>query len=107
MDGFLAALLRDSISGISLDQENRQISITVNSGIKYITRWKKHSVLISNLFLVTLFTCKAQNIEQTLDFGSRQFNMGNTQETIGLYRRGGFFFFFLIPLFFVFTNPSP
>ncbi|HJX72442.1 MAG TPA: hypothetical protein VJ346_10830 [Bacteroidales bacterium] len=63
----------------------------MNSGIKYITRWKKHSVLISNLFLVTLFTCKAQNIEQTLDFGSRQFNMGNTQETIGLYRRVLFF----------------
>jgi tetratricopeptide (TPR) repeat protein len=37
--------------------------------------------------MLALFACKAQNIEQTIDLASRQFDMGNTQEAISLYRR--------------------
>ncbi len=37
--------------------------------------------------MVALFACEAQNLRQTLDFATRQFNMGNTQEAISLYRR--------------------
>ncbi|MBN2212990.1 MAG: hypothetical protein JW723_01995 [Bacteroidales bacterium] len=48
---------------------------------------KKLSVTISNLIIIALCTCNAQNIEKTLDFASRQFNTGNIKEAISLYRR--------------------
>jgi tetratricopeptide (TPR) repeat protein len=48
-------------------------------------------MLISSLFLVTLFAGKAQNLRQTMDFASGQFKRGNTREAISLYRRVLFF----------------
>lgn len=48
---------------------------------------KKYSIAIISFFVLALFACRAQNIEQTIDLASRQFDMGNTQEAISLYRR--------------------
>ena len=52
---------------------------------------KKYLLLIDGLILVSLFTTEAQNLGQTMDFASRQYNRGNTHEAISLYQRVLFF----------------
>lgn len=58
--------------------------------MKYIIRLKKYLLLI-NMILVSLLAVEAQNLNQTMDFASRQFSMGNTAEAISLYQRVLFF----------------
>ena len=87
----MAALLRDFTLVIFMAPVNRQISITVNSDIKFIIRLKKYLLLIDGLILVSLFSAEAQNLSQTMDFASRQYQKGNTDEAISLYQRVLFF----------------
>ena len=48
-------------------------------------------LLIDGLILVSLFSAEAQNLSQTMDFASRQYQRGNTDEAISLYQRVLFF----------------
>jgi tetratricopeptide (TPR) repeat protein len=52
---------------------------------------KKYLLLIDGLILVSLFSAEAQNLSQTMDFASRQYQRGNTDEAISLYQRVLFF----------------
>ncbi len=48
-------------------------------------------MLIDSLLLLSLLAAEAQNLSQTMDFATRQFDRGNTHETISLYQRVLFF----------------